>query len=160
MCFPGAPSIYYGDEIGLNGDNDPDCRRCMEWEKEKQNTEVLSFYKKIISIRKSYSCLRTGNIIPLVCEKMIYGYLCQSENQQIYVLMNGTEEEYEVQLPVLEIARYKNLLTGESYEAEKLVNTKYFNEDMIPCQGSIKLSLKAFEGIVLKTGGMKDEKKQ
>ena len=160
MCFPGAPSIYYGDEIGLNGDNDPDCRRCMEWEKEKQNTEVLSFYKKIISIRKSYSCLRTGNIIPLVCEKMIYGYLCQSENQQIYVLMNGAEEEYEVQLPVLEIARYKNLLTGESYEAEKLVNTKYFNEDMIPCQGSIKLSLKAFEGIVLKTGGMKDEKKQ
>ena len=160
MCFPGAPSIYYGDEIGLNGDNDPDCRRCMEWEKEKQNTEVLSFYKKIISIRKSYSCLRTGNIIPLVCKKMIYGYLCQSENQQIYVLMNGTEEEYEVRLPVLEIARYKNLLTGESYEAEKLVNTKYFNEDMIPCRGSIKLSLKAFEGIVLKTGGMKDEKKQ
>ena len=74
--------------------------------------------------------------------------------------MNGTEEEYEVQLHVLEIARYKNLLTGESYEAEKLVNTKYFNKDMIPCQGSIKLSLKAFEGIVLKTGGMKDEKKQ
>ena len=160
MCFPGAPSIYYGDEIGLNGDNDPDCRRCMEWEKEKQNTEVLSFYKKIISIRKSYSCLRTGNIIPLVCKKMIYVYLCQSENQHIYVLMNGTEEEYEVRLPVLEIARYKNLLTGESYEAEKLVNTKYFNEDMIPCRGSIKLSLKAFEGIVLKTGGMKDEKKQ
>ena len=160
MCFPGAPSIYYGDEIGLNGDNDPDCRRCMEWKTEKQNTEVLSFYKKIISIRKSYSCLRTGNIIPLVCKKMIYGYLCQSENQQIYVLMNGTEEEYEVRLPVLEIARYKNLLTGESYEAEKLVNTKYFNKDMIPCQGSIKLSLKAFEGIVLKTGGMKDEKKQ
>ena len=50
----------------------------------------LSFYKKIISIRKSYSCLRTVNIIPLVCKKMIYGYLCQSENQQIYVLMNGT----------------------------------------------------------------------
>ncbi len=46
LCFPGAPSIYYGDEIGLNGDNDPDCRRCMEWNPAKQNADVLSFLQK------------------------------------------------------------------------------------------------------------------
>ena len=47
-----------------------------------------------------------------------------------------------------------------SYQAEKLVNAGYFNEDMISCQGALKLSLRAFEGIILKTGGMKNEKKQ
>ena len=31
MLFPGSPAIYYGDEVGMTGDNDPDCRRCMEW---------------------------------------------------------------------------------------------------------------------------------
>ena len=160
MCFPGAPSIYYGDEIGLNGDNDPDCRRCMEWNPAKQNADVLSFYKKIIRIRKKNPCLRTGNIVPLVCEKMTYGYLCQSDNQQIYVLINVAEEATEVRLPVLKIAEYKDLLTGKSYQAEKLVNAGYFNEDMISCQGTLKLSLRAFEGIILKTGGMKNEKKQ
>ena len=150
MCFPGAPSIYYGDEIGLNGDNDPDCRRCMEWTPAKQNADVLSFYKKIIRIRKKNPCLRTGNIVPLVCEKMTYGYLCQSDNQQIYVLINVAEEATEVRLPVLKIAEYKDLLTGKSYQAEKRVNAGYFNEDMISCQGALKLSLRAFEGIILK----------
>ena len=160
LSMPGAPFIYYGDEIGLNGDNDPDCRRCMEWNPAKQNADVLSFYKKIIRIRKKNPCLRTGNIVPLVCEKMTYGYLCQSANQQIYVLINVAEEATEVRLPVLKIAEYKDLLTGKSYQAEKLVNAGYFNEDMISCQGALKLSLRAFEGIILKTGGMKNEEKQ
>ena len=45
------------------------------------------------------------------------------------------------------------------YQADKLVNAGYFNEDMISCQGTVKLSLRAFEGIILKTGGMENEKK-
>lgn len=99
---------------------------------------------------KKNPCLRTGNIVPLVCEKMTYGYLCQSDNQQIYVLINVAEEATEVRLPVLKIAEYKDLLTGKSYQAEKRVNAGYFNEDMISCQGALKLSLRAFEGIILK----------
>ena len=81
---------------------------------------------------------------------MTYGYLCQSDNQQIYVLINVAEEATEVRLPVLKIAEYKDLLTGNCYQAEKRVNAGYFNEDMISCQGALKLSLRAFEGIILK----------
>ena len=119
-------------------------------EPRKTECRCIIFLQKIIRIRKKNPCLRTGNIVPLVCEKMTYGYLCQSDNQQIYVLINVAEEATEVRLPVLKIAEYKDLLTGKSYQAEKLVNAGYFNEDMISCQGALKLSLRAFEGIILK----------
>jgi len=86
----------------------------MEWDPIKQDTELLNFYKKVICIRKMNSCLRKGNVIPLICEKMVYGYVCQFKNQQIYVLLNGAEEEREVMLPVLKIAKYEDLLTGKN----------------------------------------------
>ncbi|WP_416374966.1 hypothetical protein [Spiroplasma clarkii] len=41
----GAPSIYYGDEIGMNGENDPWCRKCMEWVQGKWNQKSLSTLK-------------------------------------------------------------------------------------------------------------------
>lgn len=53
FSFVGNPSIYYGDEIGLTGKGDPDNRRCMIWNKSKQNLDLLSFFKKMIKLKKS-----------------------------------------------------------------------------------------------------------
>ena len=50
----GTPSVYYGDEIGLDGANDPDNRRTMIWDESKWNYDLLSFIKKLIIIRKNY----------------------------------------------------------------------------------------------------------
>ncbi|MFR5150946.1 MAG: alpha-amylase family glycosyl hydrolase [Ruminococcus sp.] len=69
MCFPGAPSIYYGDEIGLNGDNDPDCRKMHGMEPRKTECRCIIFLQKNNPYPKKNPCLRTGNIVPLVCEK-------------------------------------------------------------------------------------------
>lgn len=51
----GAPCIYYGTEIGMDGGEDPECRKCMEWETGKQDLEMLEFTKKLIAWRKKYS---------------------------------------------------------------------------------------------------------
>ena len=48
----GVPCLYYGDEIGLTGDMDPDCRKCMIWEEEKQDRDLLHFTRSLINIRK------------------------------------------------------------------------------------------------------------
>lgn len=62
LTYPGAPCIYYGDEVGMNGSGDPDCRKCMVWEPEEQNSELLQFYKQTIRLRHSYAALRSADI--------------------------------------------------------------------------------------------------
>ncbi|WP_106767731.1 alpha-glycosidase [Paenibacillus faecalis] len=60
FTFIGTPCIFYGDEIGLTGYEDPDCRKCMEWEPEKQDRELLDFYKLMIALRRKHKALREG----------------------------------------------------------------------------------------------------
>lgn len=63
FSFPGSPNIYYGDEIGLTGNNDPDNRRCMIWDKEKQDLDLYAWMKELISYRKIYSDFASTNFI-------------------------------------------------------------------------------------------------
>ncbi|MDT2864784.1 glycoside hydrolase family 13 protein [Vagococcus carniphilus] len=49
----GSPCIYYGTEIGMTGANDPDCRRCMVWEKENQDLDFLEFTKQLVALRRA-----------------------------------------------------------------------------------------------------------
>ncbi|MCY9189923.1 glycoside hydrolase family 13 protein [Bacillus mojavensis] len=59
----GSPCIYYGTEIGLDGENDPLCRKCMVWDKEKQNQEMHTFMKRLIALRKQENTVLTeGNL--------------------------------------------------------------------------------------------------
>lgn len=51
FCQIGSPCIYYGTEVGLAGGNDPECRACMIWDESKQDTQLLSFVKKLIKLR-------------------------------------------------------------------------------------------------------------
>ena len=60
LLLPGMPFVYYGDEVGLSGGPDPDCRRGMLWDPERQDHELLEYYRNLIKIRKSYSCLTEG----------------------------------------------------------------------------------------------------
>ena len=62
MTYPGAPCIYYGDEAGMNGSKDPDCRRGMIWG--KGDKDLVEWYAKLTNIRNNYEVLRTGDIIP------------------------------------------------------------------------------------------------
>jgi glycosidase/fibronectin type 3 domain-containing protein len=59
MTMPGAPTIYYGDEVGLTGDTDPDDRRPFPWG--QVDTDLLAHYKTLTSLRSSHSFLRTGS---------------------------------------------------------------------------------------------------
>lgn len=53
MTYPGAPMVYYGDEIGMAGEKDPGCRGTMVWEPAGQDTAMLSFVRRLIGLRRA-----------------------------------------------------------------------------------------------------------
>ncbi|MFX3632500.1 MAG: alpha-glycosidase [Candidatus Pristimantibacillus sp.] len=62
LTYPGVPCIYYGDEVGINGDGDPGCRKCMVWDPEEQNLPLLQFYQQTIALRHKHAALRSTDI--------------------------------------------------------------------------------------------------
>ncbi len=68
FTYPGVPSIYYGDEIGLGGGRDMNARLCMSWDPSTWDTELLSFYKVLTHLRRSSSALMDGGFQVLLTE--------------------------------------------------------------------------------------------
>ena len=66
LLLPGMPMIYYGDEYGMPGANDPDCRRGMYWDEEYQDKEMFEWYKQLLQVRKKYKCIVEGELIEAI----------------------------------------------------------------------------------------------
>ncbi len=63
LLLPGMPMIYYGDEVGMEGGPDPDCRRGMLWDESRQNRECLEYYRRLIQIRRDFPGLAKGKLV-------------------------------------------------------------------------------------------------
>lgn len=72
MCFPGAPCIYYGDEIGMEGSHDPDCRRAFPWESSRWNISLRSYMRECIQLRHRRPVLRRGDYHSVYAEDGVY----------------------------------------------------------------------------------------
>lgn len=102
MSYLGMPMIYYGDEVGMTGETDPDCRRPMIWEEENQNLELLHFYKKLIHIRKKSRALKTGEFITWIEDdrRNIFGFRRTCEDETIGVLLNNSPNIHHISVPI------------------------------------------------------------
>ena len=91
LTFPGAPSIYYGDEVGLPGRLDPDSRRGFPMEANWEQS-VLDYHRKLIAIRHNYPALRTGNYQILFAEGTVYVFARTLGTEELVIAVNiGTE---------------------------------------------------------------------
>ncbi|MMZ60164.1 Cyclomaltodextrinase [compost metagenome] len=92
FTFVGAPSIYYGDEIGLDGEFDPGNRKCMIWEEEHQDRDLFTFYKKCIQLRKTHPALISGAFRVQSAEKgsSVLVYERQAGEDHLIVAMNAS----------------------------------------------------------------------
>ena len=118
MSTIGAPSIYYGDEIGMEGGKDPDCRRCFIWNEQKQDRGLLEHIRKLISIRKTYPVLAYGNVYRFETpdENSIILYKKYRNSLAVVVINNGKDEKsFKI---VGNCAT--DLLTGKTYKREAL----------------------------------------
>ncbi len=109
-CFPGVPSLYYGDEAGVSGGADPDNRKPYPWGREEK--ELLSWYKNLGKWRKKHPSLRTGSWKPHALHKDVFGFerwnakgvdeFGQNTKDEhfVYLINRNYKEERKVTLPL------------------------------------------------------------
>src|SRR5262249_39716468 len=88
MTYPGAPSIYYGAEIGLEGRRDPDCRRSFPWDPTQWNGDLRAFFKQAVAVRHAHPALRTGAYQPLYAADGTYAFARSQDSDYLIVALN------------------------------------------------------------------------
>lgn len=100
MTYPGAPCIYYGDEVGMEGGPDPDCRRAFPWEESRWDHELRAFVKRCIEIRKAHPALCRGAFIPLYAREGIFVILRSLGDERLIVAFNNGKTSYHLNVLV------------------------------------------------------------
>ena len=95
--LPGVPSVYYGDEAGLEGYKDPFNRGCYPWGNE--NRELIDFYKTMGKIRKENSVFQKGYFSPVSSMLGCVAYRRHDENGNVMVIVNRNEHSISYRLP-------------------------------------------------------------
>lgn len=145
MLFPGSPAIYYGDEVGMTGDNDPDCRRCMEWG-EKADQDMRDWYRKLIQLRKDNSCIKSGSFRSIIADEMsnTYGFVRKDDMGSCYVVLHVGAGMQKISCPVLEKGIFTDLFSGEVLVEEDTGDLKFLNEDITEYVGKITLQMEPY----------------
>jgi glycosidase len=92
--LPGTPSLYYGDEAGMEGYKDPFNRRTYPWGRENQ--ELLAHFRWMGQLRKNWEQLRLGDIQFFEAQDQRIGFSRNCNGQTINIYVNRSEDEWEV----------------------------------------------------------------
>lgn len=139
MTVPGAPSIYYGDEISLPGKHDPDCRRTINWDnRQTWDMETLGYYKQLISLRKAHPALRRGTFKTLQAGETSYAFSRAKEDDKLIVALNVGDKAQKLDIPVKGLAE-----DGATFKAV------YGKGNVTVEGGAIKVNVPARDGVIL-----------
>lgn len=118
FTYIGIPCIYYGDEIGISGGYDPLCRKCMVWDRDKQDIKLHEFYKTLIRIRKSNISLVYGDYVCIYKENNILSYKRTWEDDTILVILNNSDSKGVINTEDIS-GSFLDLLSGEYTEVKE-----------------------------------------
>ena len=100
MTYPGAPCIYYGNEIGMMGGRDPDNRASFPWDESRWDHDLRDAFKTFIKIRHENPVLRTGEYVPIYAEGRQLLFLRHMEGVRMLVAINAGDAPWELNVPV------------------------------------------------------------
>lgn len=148
MTWPGAPTLYYGDEAGLCGWTDPDNRRSYPWGREDK--DLIRFHREMIRIHRDYQALKTGSLVFLKIEPEFISYGRMNEKEKFIILINLRNEEVPADIP----AWKTGLADGERMGRMLMTTQDSFTpatEIFRAKQGIVHITCPPRSGIVLKS---------
>lgn len=105
MTVPGAPSIYYGDEVGMAGEHDPDCRRAFPWDRlEAWDASLLAFFQGAAALRHAYPALRRGSFAIVAADGTALAYRRSDADDTFIVCLNAGGDAAFLDLPLADLA--------------------------------------------------------
>ncbi len=138
FSYPGAPAIYYGDEVGVDGDKDPDCRRAFPWNAKDWQGDLRPWVQQLISLRKKLPSLRRGKYTRVLAEENVYAFARTLGSEKVLVAANFSDTSQIARIPV-------EGLWNNSQEVRNLLN----HENIGVRDGHVEVTLPAWGGIWL-----------
>ena len=141
FTYPGAPCVYYGDEIGIDDEHQDDwrpeyCRKSFPWEESKWDQNLRSYLKEVIALRKQNPALRRGDFKRLWSADGLYAFSRSLGGETFIMAMNASESPQQAEV---------------SYEAEGNPQALFGEPSNIQRRdGQLKFTIPARSGIVLK----------
>ena len=130
LLYLGSPMIYYGDEAGMWGGNDPDCRKPMVWadknynaekfnpdqskheaDKVEFNADLFNWYKKFIGLRNQYKAIKLGNCTTIETNDTAktYAFSRKLGSEEVIVIINRSDKAVLFVNPILKKGNYKEV---------------------------------------------------
>jgi len=122
FAYPGAPAVYYGDEIGMEGGKDPDCRRAFPWSRDNDEN-LRSWVKRLISLRKRIACLRRGDYQQILLDKKrcAYAFARTLGDESVLVAINASASKRHLRLPVNSLGWADGRIMGSLLGTEEYI---------------------------------------
>jgi len=143
FTYPGAPAVYYGDEIGLTGGSDPDCRKTFPWDEGMWNTSIRQWVRKLIWLRREKVSLRHGEMKFIDCgSTSCLAYFRKAQEEVTFVVINPSANQEDISIDL------QKLGLGQVYEVKRLLTS----EKIALNGGMIKIKIQPWSGEILSSG--------
>ena len=140
MSMPGAPCVYYGDEIGLSAGSDPHCRGAFPWQDPQSwDHELHAFYKQAIALRRTYPALRTGDFAFIHTQHKTVAYRRRLADQEILVIFNAARQPSHVAIAPDHLNRHRFKQVWPPDSGQTLYTNPIINLEL-PAQASLVLA--------------------
>jgi neopullulanase len=140
MTYPGAPTIYYGDEIGMTGGRDPLNRAGFPWDQSQWNQDLHDYVRELIMIRNSMPVLRTGSYQPIFTEDQVVAYLRHEFEETVLVVINASDRPQTIDINLNGAFADQTVLQDQIGDSSYTVENNALNQLTIPAQSGLILA--------------------